>query len=257
MTRKRFFTTVVMMTALLATNRSQAQDKGEGPATLVLSYKSAPSNRTAFHAYMESAGVTRFEAWKKQGVFAGYQVLFSSYVNDSTWDALLVLSFDKYVDQARWKEIERKEPGGLDAAGLALASPKNAYVADLTWSGAAEKRGETKPVYFVIPYTYLVGRADYKTYVDGYVIPQMKGWVSEGVVSSYRIFLNQNETGDPWDALFILEYRDLRALALRRATITKVRAVLANNPVWKKLSDDKHEVRKEGEIIIADEVRLK
>ncbi len=249
---------IFTMTALsLRAGPARAQDQGAGPATLVLSYKATPATRTSLHDHMDTKGVAQFEKWKKEGIFADYQILFSSYVNSTTWDMLIVLSFDKYADQARWKDIERKMPGGLGAEALMLGSPVTSYLADLTFLGAAPKPEPGKPVYFVIPYTYLVGRADYKTYVEAYVLPQTRGWVKAGVVTSYKIFLNQNETGDPWDALFILEYRDLGALALRRETIAKVRAVLSQDPGWKKIADNKQEVRKEGEIIIADPVVMR
>lgn len=250
----RFGKAATLCLSLAASTAALAQEKGEGPATLVLSYRAKPEHRAAFREHMEGAGIAQFEKWKKDKVFADYQVLFSSYVNEATWDMLAVLSFDRYVDQARWKEIERKMPGGLTPQALAWAAPVTTYVADLTWSGKAPTRDSARAAYLVIPYAYSA-RAEYKPYAEGYVIPQMKGWLAEGVLSSYSIYLNQNEAGEPWDAMFILEYRDIQGLALRRMTTNKVRAALAvSDAEWKRLSDTKQDVRKEGQVVFADAI---
>jgi hypothetical protein len=82
----------------------------------------------------------------------------------------------------------------------------------------------------------------------------MNGWVAEGVLASYALYLNQNEAGEPWDALFLLEYRDLQALARRRTTVNRVRAELQSNPEWRTLSETKQTFRKEGQIVIADPI---
>ena len=117
-------------------------------------------------------------------------------------------------------------------------------------------RNPAAAVYYVIPYEYQ-SRAGYKTYVDAYVIPQTKGWIREGIVSSYAIYLNQNDTGPIWDSLFILEYKDLASLARRRAVITKVREELGRDPGWKTVSDIKQSFRTEGAIVIAEPIVAK
>lgn len=232
---------------------ASAQENGNGPATLALQYKARPESRAAFRAYLAGKGVAQLEAWKKNGVFKDYQLLFSSFVNASTWDAMALLHFDHYADMEKWKHVERRQPGGLPPEALALASPTATYVMDLKWSGSSGGREPSSPIYFVIPYEFS-SRAEYKTYVEAYVIPQMKGWLQEGNTTAFWIYLNQNETGPPPDAVIVLEYKDLEQLALRRQTISKVRAGLANDPAWKKISDAKQEVRKEGEVVIADPI---
>jgi hypothetical protein len=249
----RFAAALAWLVFLATSSTLGAQERGEGPVTLILSYKSPPAQRAAFRDHMERAGVARFAAWKKEGVVADYQILFSSYVNEATWDMLAVLSFARYADLGRWREVERRMPGGLTAEGLALASPVASYACDLTWEGSAETRDPAKAAYVVIPYAYSA-RAEYKPYAEGYVVPQMKGWIAEGVLSRYSLYLNQHEAGDPWDALFVLEYKDMTALALRRVTVNKVREKLQSNPEWKKLSDVKQGLRTEGQIVIAEPV---
>jgi L-rhamnose mutarotase len=242
---------LVLSTALVPPVR--AQEKGTGPATLVVSYQCKPENRVAFRAWLSGKGVSQLESWKKEGVVKDYQLLFSSFVNNYAWDAMAILQFDRYTDMAKWRQVERTMPGGLSPEALALGAPVNTYVMDLTWSGAAKERDPSKAVYFVIPYSYNA-RQEYKNYVEAYVVPQLQGWLAAGNTTAYSIYLNQNETGQATDVYFILEYKDLEQLALRRATISRVRAGLAANPAWKKISDAKSDFRKEGEIVIADPI---
>ena len=78
-----------------------------------------------------------FEQWKKDGVYADYLVLFSSFVNSGLTapDMLVRLDFAKYADSAKWKLIERSTPAGMSAAALALCTPVTSYLADLNYFG--------------------------------------------------------------------------------------------------------------------------
>jgi len=141
------------------------------------------------------------------------------------------------------------------ARGLKLAKPVAEYSADLTWQGDAQDPGSTDGhIFYVIPYTYLSSVGQYKSYVDGYVIPQVKGWLKAGVLSRYRIYLNRYPVGDPepWDVLFIYEYRSLEAFGRRDETLAAVRQTLRSDPNWTKLSQTKSGLRTESENTIAE-----
>jgi len=121
-------------------------------------------------------------------------------------------------------------------------------------AGQADDPGsEASGVYYVIPYEY--SSADqYRKYVDAYVIPQVKGWMKEGVLNRYSLYLNRYPVGDPWDSLFIYEYRDRESFGKREETIAKVRNDLKNDSVWKHWSDIKATIRSESENTIMEEV---
>ena len=181
-------------------------------------------------------------------------VLFNPVTNSGTWDALIILKFARYADTRRWMDIERTAPGGLSAAGLRLAKPVDSYFADLRWQGATDEAAtEGDSIYYVIPYEYS-NAGDYTKYVDAYVVPQVKGWMREGVLSSYRLFMNRFGTGRPWDSLFIYQYRDLEAFGRRDEIVSKVRATLVGDPVWKHYSDIKQTLRTESENTIAEDL---
>jgi hypothetical protein len=99
-----------------------------------------------------------------------------------------------------------------------------------------------------------VSEAEYLKYADGYVIPQFEGWMAEGVLNNYRIFMSKYPAGRPWNAMVILEYKDDAALARREEVVKNVRAKLKENPEWKAISENKKNIRDEKQVVIADVV---
>jgi len=225
-----------------------------GPRQLLIAYRTQPADRPAFRSYLEHHEAKLLETLKRQGTLSGYQILFNPFVQPRTWDAMLILSFDRFADTRRWLDIERTSPGGLSREGLRLATPVSEYSADLAWDNSAADEGSTDGhIFYVIPYTYLGSLAQYKAYVDGYVVPQLEGWIKAGVLSRYRVYLNRYPVGDPepWDALFVYEYRSLQDFGRRDETIAAVRRTLQSDPAWKKLSETKSSLRTEAENTIA------
>jgi hypothetical protein len=240
--------------ATSGSTRVQAQAVAEtgGPLNILIAYRCEPANRPAFRAYLQHEALARLAKLKQQAILRSYQILFNSFVTPNTWDALMILRFTSYSDTQRWKDLERTAPGGLTATGLRLAKPVATYSADLPWEeeGGADA-SDRDSVFYVIPYEY--SAADqYKKYVDGYVIPQVKGWLREGVLSGYRIYLNRYPVGPPWDSLFIYQYRDLEAFGRREETVDKVRKTLVGDAAWKSWSDIKQSIRTESENTIAE-----
>jgi len=223
-----------------------------GPRNLLITYRSEPANRPAFRTYLQSEARVQLDKLEQRGVIESYQILFNPVVSSGTWDALLILSFAKFADIQQWQQLERTSPGGLSPKALRFAKPVDSYFADLTWSGVDEKpASERDSVFYVIPYEY--NSADqYRSYVDSYVIPQVQGWMREGVLAGYRIFMNRFPVGPTWDALFIYQYRDLDHFGRRDEIIAKVRRTLVDDPVWKHLSEIKQTIRSESENTVCE-----
>jgi DNA-binding Lrp family transcriptional regulator len=252
-TRSILFAARFLAVALIVTASAVAQSPPTtGPTHILSAYRSEPANRPAFRTYLQRDMLARLEKLKREGVLSGYQILFNPFTTAYTWDAMTILRFANYADTLRWVQIERTTPGGLNAAGLRLAKPIDTYSADLPWEGQADDPGPEKDgVYYVIPYEY--SAADqYRKYVDAYVIPQVTGWMREGVLGSYRIYMNRYPVGRPWDSLFVFRYRNLEAFGRREEIIAKVRKTLVDQPVWKQFSDIKQTIRTESENTIAE-----
>jgi hypothetical protein len=222
-----------------------------GPTQILIAYRAAPADRPALRTYLATRQIALLRRLKVQGVLKSCEVLFNPFVQPGTFDAVTVLRFNRFEDTARWQEIEKTMPGGLDARGLKLAKPVWEYSADLEWDGAAANPGPVRDhVFYMIPYSYNAAEP-YRKFIDAYVTPQTEGWIREGVLSRYRIFMNRYQVGDPWDALFVYEYRDLTSFGRREETVAKVREPLRQDPTWKQLNDIKGTLRSESENTVA------
>ncbi|MDB6100645.1 MAG: hypothetical protein JWO52_644 [Gammaproteobacteria bacterium] len=227
-----------------------------GPTSILIAYRSEPANRPAFRTYLQRDMLARLAKLKSTGVLSSYQILFNPFTTAATWDAMTILRFEHYADTQRWRQIERAQPGGLDAAGLRLAKPVDTYSADLPWEAQVDDPGpEEDGVYYVIPYEY-ASADQYRKYVDAYVIPQVTGWMREGVLAGYRIFMNRYQVGRPWDSLFIFRYRNLESFGRRDEIVAKVRLTLVDKPEWKQLNDIKQTIRTESENTIAEALQV-
>jgi hypothetical protein len=231
------------------------QTRTTGPQTLLIAYRVLPAKRAALRQIMLASGVARFQRWKDDGVLQDVHVLFNSYLDSDTFDMLALLTFGDYAAVAKWREIERVSPGGLSPAALELITSAVTYPLDAA-------RGDRSPepavpgqsVFFVIPYDYLTSTDDYVRYVDTYVVPQAAGWMAEGVLASYTMYIARYATGRPWSSLLVLEYRDHDAFGRRDMTVQKVRDRLKRNPSWAAANDAKQKIRVEKQAIISEEL---
>ena len=244
------FSVAILLTLVGTLPALRAQESG--PREILITYRCQPADRPAFREYLGRDEIAMLEQLKRDGTLKRYKVLFNPIVTE-TFDAMIVLDFATYAATDNWLAIEQKTPGGLTPAGLKLAKPVQTYLADLQWEGGDDLPGSAKPVFYVIPYSYN-SLDQYKAYIDAYLIPQVRGWMKEGVLNRYSLYLNRYPVGDPWDSLFIYEYRDRESFGKREETIAKVRDGLKNDPVWKHWSDIKATIRSESENTIMEEV---
>lgn len=221
---------------------------------LLITYQAAAEDRPDLWRYAAETWVERLERWQRDEVFADYRLLVNSYVDDFTWDAMLILGFDQYSQVDRWNEVEKENPGGLDSEGLMIVTPDHSYLANKRFERRAADADPTRPVYFVIPYEYR-SEAEYERYAQVYVLPQFDGWIDAGILNRYEVLLNRHPTGKPWDTLLLLEYRDTASFGQRDDVKWQIRSGLDERPDWKIISDIKQEFRTEWETVIAERVK--
>jgi hypothetical protein len=108
----------------------------------------------------------------------------------------------------------------------------------------------------MIPYEYYPASSldEYTKYVSGYVIPQFDSWIRDNILVSYSILVNRFQTSRPWQALFVLEYRDTEAFGEREKEVDKVKAELQKDDAWKSLGDRKLKIRTEKQTATAEEL---
>ncbi|MGI8742764.1 MAG: hypothetical protein ACR2NN_09365 [Bryobacteraceae bacterium] len=230
--------------------------KQTGPTTLVILYRCAPAQRPQLREQVMHTGLRRFEDFRAQGILAKYRILFSRYVDTNNWDMLALLSFSNYTNFTAWKKVERTSPGGLSPETLALTTAINSYPVD-RMRGNATTTVPPDPVFLVVPYTFSVSAPDYLKYADDYVTPQFDGWLAEGVLAGYDIFLQRYSASRPWGSLILLEYRDDESLGARERVVAKVRQRLQSNAAWRAIAQNKQSVRVEKEAVVADELAIR
>lgn len=234
-----------------ASGAHAADLRADGPLSLIISYHATPANRAALRQKLQGEGTKQFEQWKKQGVLKNYHLLFGRYADSDNADAVAVLSFPDYAAASRWKKIEQASPGGLSHKALALATSIQTAPADQVRSGGSDA-SSADSVWMVIPYQVMISEPDYVKYADGYVIPQMEGWIKEGALKHYEILVDRYGAGRPWSTMLLLEYKNDAALGQREAVVARVRSRLKDDPQWKAISDDKHHIRNELQAVVAD-----
>jgi hypothetical protein len=230
---------------LSAAQLCHPQAEVDGPAALITSYHARPGARAKLRQVMGTVGVAQFATWRRQGVFASYQLLFTTYSGDSAPDMFLVLKFNHFTDLAKWQKIEETSPGGLPTLAQTLATADYSATADIVKQSSIGPTTKDSQ-FFVLEYDVLVDMPKYTSYVLGYATPQFDKWQQTGALTSYAGYVNQNPAGAPWGSFIVLEYKDLKSLAAREVIKTQARKDLgATNAEWKKWSDDKTAVRKE------------
>jgi hypothetical protein len=242
--------------AAAQTQMQVADWRAEGPKGLVITYKVAPVARTTFRAAARRTLLPRLEALRAKGSLASYRVLANRYIDAATWDMMVVLDFKNAAELARWRTVEEAAPGGLSPDMLTLLQSAETAPGELLRARtAAPKAGDPKPVYLVIPYDYMVSTDEYLRYVDGYLLPQVDGWLDAGALSSYGVYLPRYAAGRNWASLLVLAYHGDAGLASRDRVTNEVRTRLTKtSPEWKAFSENKTNIRVERQPIVADEI---
>jgi hypothetical protein len=242
----KLYLRVVLACIFIASSPSTfAQADANGPTALIVTYRALPGQRVKFREIMRSEGIAQFEKWRREGVIAKYQALFTTYAGDSVPDMFVVIRFAQFSDLARWQRIEERFPGGLPVNAQAIAAVSTSATADIVKDNSVALT-TPESQFFVLEYDVLVDMPKYTSYVLGYAVPQFDAWEKAGVLSSYASYVNQNPAGAPWSSFILLEYKDLKSLAAREVVKNQARAELAaSNPAWKKWSEDKTAMRTE------------
>lgn len=216
--------------------------------TLVVALHVRPADRPALKRAINTVQKSTLASWRSAGLVTGYRLLLGRYPDAGQWDALELLHFRDEATLARWRSTVG-EP--FEPQVLALAQSIETTVSDVARS---EGTPSHSPAVVVIPYETLVPAADYSAYLDGYTIPQFRGWMNAGVLDGYDILTSSYPAGRPWNALITLRYKDDVALGRRDEIVQSTRAALASDPRWKAFADSKKNVRSERVLTIADEI---
>lgn len=216
--------------------------------SLVVELHSRPADRSALKQAILAVQTTALRDWRAKGLLTGYRLLFSRYPDAGQWDVLELLRFKDEAALARWRSVA-DEPFAPQV--MAFAQSIQTTPTKLV---RAEGTSSHNPAVLVIPYETLVPPADYVRYLDGYTIPQFRGWMKAGVIDGYDILMSSYPAGRAWSSLVTLRYRDDAALGRRDEVVEGTRDALANDRAWKAFADAKKNVRTEHVLAVADEI---
>ncbi|MDE1897575.1 MAG: hypothetical protein KGH73_00715 [Xanthomonadaceae bacterium] len=250
--RRRLGAAIVVFLAFIPIGRGHdTKPFPDRQPALIIAYHTTTANWLAFRKSLRKETLPRFRSMQTQGILRSYRVLFNRDLDSGGWNAMAILEFDGNAGQERWMQGARELPAGLSQDELALTSRIESTPASLVRRDHVSSSASA-PVYLVIPYRYQVSDSAYLKYLDGYAIPEFKGWEGAGVLAGYSVLLARYPAGRPWSAMLLLEYRSDRALAARDSVKAAVRERLSHDPAWKAISDRKLHVRDELALTVAD-----
>jgi hypothetical protein len=230
--------------ALILVQSLRAQ---EGPSHVIVTQRAFPEKRISFRSSV--GGIApRLTHWRDEGFIRGFQVLMSSLIDDEGWESMAIVQLGpRGLEQ--WKRI--------DPAVSNEAAFSTTVATDLIEQSGVADEAVNSGVYLVIPYEYLVSAAEYRGYARGYVVPQLNGWMKEGVLLGYQLFTARFPAGRSWNALLVLHYRDWIALGQRDSVEDRVRAQLASDAIGKTWANNEQAIRREKVAVIAESAGAK
>ena len=245
------------MTQSVAAMSGQALPAAGPQNAVVITYRAAVSNRPLLRREVRQTLAARLEAWRRKGTLAGYQLLFNSFVDQSSWDVLAVLTFKDFDGIEKWRNIERSSPGGLTAQQLRVLTPSAEYLTDVVGRSQAAVSDNRPGVFLIIPYVFSPTPLDkYLQYAHGYILPEVEGWMRHGNISGYGLYVNRFYPDAPVQSLLVIEYKDFDALSHRESVVAQTRKELSADAAWKSWSDakDSEHIRTEKRAVIAEQL---
>ena len=215
---------------------------------LAIAVQVRPADRQVLRAALYGNQTAMLKKWRADGLITGYRLLFGRYADANQWDAFELLKFSDDAALARWRNAA-KEPFGRGVLALAQKVESTPGETVRTEGGRS-----AHPAVLIIPYQLMVPPQEYVSYLDGYTIPQFRGWMKAGVLDGYDVVMSSYPAGRPWASLITLRYHDDAALGRRDEIVQATRAALSSDHAWKAFADSKKGIRSEGVLTVADEV---
>jgi hypothetical protein len=217
---------------------------------ITVAYSAPAAQRARLQAELQGGGAARLRQWRSEGTIAGFRILFNQFADSDLWDAMLLVEFSDEGPGTRWFAAQNKYPSALDPKVYEALSAVHTTPLELVRRGSVAPT-PANPVIMAIPYQVMVSAGDYEAYADGYVIPQLEGWMREGILGAYSLWGARFPAGRQWTHLLLLDYRDEQALGHRDEVVAKVRGQLKSDPRWQAISESKHKIREERQPVIA------
>ena len=181
-----------------------------------------------------SSLLSKVEAWRKQGLVSGAQTLSATPQQDKVgFSTVAVLNFANEKAYTQWQAKARNELGG----------EARVRRADLVRAEGKAAPASARPVYVVSFYDSLVSAADYKTYTDLYIAPNMNSQRGSGIMADYAMYLEREPDSAKGRAVLLMGYKDTASFERREDVKRQGSAKLLENADWKRYNDIKKSIR--------------
>jgi hypothetical protein len=197
------------------------------PAHIILTVPASATGASSLPALLAE--------WRQTGLIADAFLLTSAQSKESGFNSVAVLQFPDQTAVDRW------QVKGAPSIGQGVITTK----VDTLARGETFPRDSTKAIFMVAQYDVLASPDKYKEYVKQHLAPEMEGFRTRRVLTSYFLFAARDRKAAPWHSLLVLEYRDSVALERRDEVAGEVRKELASNATWTSSTDMNQVISKE------------
>jgi phosphate transport system substrate-binding protein len=188
-----------------------------------------PAGATAPAGYAD-----QLATWRQSGEVANVVLLEQDQKKDPGFASVALLEFPSEGSYEHWSKQDAPK----------LVSPLVVKRADVLTHGEVWPRDSNKSTFLVNTYHLLVPPERYKSFVEGYIVPNLLDQKAARILIRYTMYLERASGGEA-QAMLVMEYRDSVAFSRRDALREELsRKLLATDVAWKKWDDTQDTIRK-------------
>lgn len=185
-------------------------------------------------------------AWNQSGQVSDVLWLEASQRDRPAFQSIVVLEFPGEGSYQAWMATESSK----------LTSPLVFSRASVLMHGELTPRDSNKSTFLVKTYDTLVPEAEYRKFVEAYLLPGMVSQRARKNLLRYTMYAHDRSPSGKGRATLVLEYRDSVAFEGRGAVDAVDEKTLAVDPAWKKYADSRDRIRKEVSETVASYTEL-
>ena len=173
-------------------------------------------------------------SWQQSGMVDEVQLFESEPGEEAQFQLFGILSFLDSNSLQQWREATQP------------VLPQDTLITevDLLADIGHSPHSISDSVFLVMQYDVLVDQRQFKEYIEGYQLPEMKARKVLGGLMRYTSFFARPGSSAPWQSLLIIEYKSPLAYAQRPEVNKKVGEQLAKEDVrFKSFKKIKHSLR--------------
>jgi hypothetical protein len=176
-------------------------------------------------------------SWKKSGAVSN-AILLQQFDGPESpgFSSMTVLEFADDAAFESWKK----------SSASALAKNMVVSRVDVLTHDEVKGRDSSKAIFVLGQYEPLISPAEYKTYTDDYIVPNMSNQKFSGIMTRYTMYLEREASGSNSKprSFLLTEYANDAEFARKKEVKDAYKVALkATHPKWTKINDIKSTLR--------------